>query len=150
MGRKHSHHYTFPTRWSCSHFCGFWNGLLQDSRQVADKQKMNFQPFCRKNLPSDLYLKVSLEGSSLLQRDMLIFIPCSRAVMLTERQKAYHAEEHILTAAHAYLKLPLTVNKSPPPKKIPPFPEYELPSKCTEMNLIYKLYTMTFWSLKTL
>lgn len=82
----------------------------------------------------------------------MIFISCSRAVTLTERQKAYHAEHHILTAAHAYLKLPLTVYKFPLPptthkpfsyrpiylytKKKTPFPEYE-------MNLIYKLYTMT-------
>ena len=64
--------------------------------------------------------KVSLEESSLLQRDMLIFMPCSRAVMLTERQKAYHAEQHILTAAHVYLKLPLTVYKSPHPQLISP------------------------------
>ena len=85
---------------------------------------------------------------------MLIFIPCSRGVTLRERQKAYNAEQHILTAAHVYLKLPLTMYNSPPPthkpfsyrpiylytKKIPPFPEYELPLKCIEMNLIYKLY----------
>ena len=37
VGRKHSHHYTFPTCWTCSHLCGFWNGHLQDCRQVNDE-----------------------------------------------------------------------------------------------------------------